>query len=83
MSSGHPSYAFVADWNDSPPRERHTRPDYRRRALGIWPGLDQGRLRRTNGDPWKIAKLVAGRTSLAPESILVLLMGVDEGREAI
>jgi hypothetical protein len=39
--------------------------------------LDRARLRRTNGDPWKIARLVQTRTSLALEDILLLLMGPD------
>ena len=72
-----PSYAFVSDWNDGPPVAGPPRIDYRRRALGIWPGLDRARLRRTKGDPWKIASLVATRTSLDQEDILVLLMGLD------
>ena len=71
------SYAFVSDWNDTPPRSAPAHIDYRRRALGIWPGLDRARLRRTMGDPWRIANLVATRTSLAHEDILVLLMGLE------
>ena len=78
MPSLHPSYAFVADWNDSPPLPAPTRGDFQRRALSIWPGLDRGRLRRAHGDPWKIATLVAARTSLTLESILVLLMASDD-----
>jgi hypothetical protein len=72
------SYAFVSDWNDTPPSAGPAHVDYRRRALGIWPGLDRTRLRRTKGDPWRIANLVATRTSLAHEDILVLLMGLHD-----
>ena len=80
MASLHPSYAFVADWNDSPPATPPTRRDYQRRALAIWPGLDRNRLRRTNGDPWKIATVVAARSTMSLEAILVLLMGSPDGR---
>jgi len=78
MPSLHPSYAFVADWNDSPPLPSPTRRDFQRRALSIWPGLDRARLRRAHGDPWKIATVVAARTSLTLESILVLLMAPED-----
>ena len=47
----------------------------------MWPGLDRRRLRRTEGDPWKIARLVASRTSLSLEAIFFLLMGPEiDGR---
>ena len=81
MSPANPSYAFISDWNDTPPAVALARREYRRRALGIWPGLDRARLRRTNGDPWKIARLVQTRTSLAVEDILLLLMGPDRAAE--
>lgn len=44
------------------------------RALVLWPRLDRGRLRRTHGDPLKVARLVARRTVLTEESILSLLL---------
>ncbi len=78
MPSLHPSYAFVADWNDSPPLPAPTRRDFQRRALSIWPGLDRERLRHAQGDPWKIARVVSARTSLTLESILVLLMASED-----
>ncbi len=77
MSSSTLRYAFIADWNDLPPVVSPDGAMYQRRALSIWPGLDRKRLRRTHGDPWKIAGLVAGRTSLTVEAILVLLMGPE------
>jgi hypothetical protein len=47
----------------------------------MWPGLDRRRLRRTEGDPWKIARLVASRTSLSLEAIFFLLVGPEmDGR---
>lgn len=77
-------YPFVSDWVDRPPtavpESSATTPDYQRRALLIWPGLDRSRLRRAHGDPWRIARLVAGRTTLPVETILTLLMGVREAR---
>ena len=43
------------------------------RALVLWPGLDRSRLTRTQGDPHKVARLIARRTVLSEESILSLL----------
>lgn len=76
MSVTSQQYQFVSEWADGPPSPVMTPAGYQRRALLIWPGLDRQRLRRTHGDPWKIARLVAPRTSLSTESILTLLMGV-------
>jgi hypothetical protein len=45
------------------------------RAMVLWPRLDRGRLRRTQGDPLKVARLIARRTVLTEESILSLLLG--------
>jgi hypothetical protein len=45
------------------------------RALLLWPGLDRGRLVRTNGDLRKVARLVGRRTIHSEESILQLLQG--------
>jgi hypothetical protein len=55
--------------------------DYRARALTIWPGLDRDKLRRTQGDPVRIARLVEHRTRLPVEAIVSLLTGrpVDKG----
>ena len=77
MSSSMSTSAFIADWNDSPPVARPDRGIYQRRALFMWPGLDRRRLRHTQGDPWRIARLVASRTSLSLEAIVFLLMGPE------
>jgi hypothetical protein len=53
------------------------RADYRARALAIWPGLDRQKLRRTQGDPNRIARLVERRTRLPVEAIVGLLTGRD------
>ena len=45
----------------------------RRRALLLWPRLDPSRLARTRGDPWRIARLVAGRTPRSLEEIVAIL----------
>lgn len=45
------------------------------RALAIWPRIDPNRLRRTKGDPRRIARLVEKRTSLSYEDILIVLGG--------
>jgi hypothetical protein len=47
--------------------------EYVTRALLLWPGLDRGRLAGTRGDPVRIARLVARRTALPPETILRML----------
>lgn len=52
------------------------RPTYEARALAIWPRLDAGRLRRTKGDPHRIARLVQARTMLSFDEILGIL-GVE------
>ncbi len=76
MSTPSQQHRFVTEWADGPPAPAITASVYQRRALLIWPGLDRARLRRTHGDPWKIARLVSHRSSLPTESILTLLMGV-------
>jgi hypothetical protein len=48
------------------------------RALALWPGLDRARLRRTGGDPVRVARLVGHRTTLPIEAILGLLTGAAE-----
>ena len=55
--------------------------DYRARALAIWPGIDAQKLRRTNGDPLRIARLVERRTRLPIESIVSLLTGERADRD--
>lgn len=45
----------------------------RRRALLLWPRLDAARLARTRGDPWRIARLVAGRTPWPLEDIVAMV----------
>lgn len=47
--------------------------DCRRRALLLWPRLDASRLARTRGDPWRIARLVAGRTPWPLEDIVAMI----------
>ena len=49
--------------------------DFKARALAIWPGLDRQKLRRTHGDPVRIARLVEHRTRLSIEAIVSLLTG--------
>ncbi len=82
MSASSQQHWFVSEWVDGPPAPATTASVYQRRALLIWPGLDRARLRRTQGDPWKIARLVARRSSLPAESILTLLMGVGVAADA-
>ena len=48
-------------------------PDYRARALVLWPRLDPDRLRRTRGDVMRIARLVERRTSCSIEIIIGML----------
>ncbi len=81
MSTSIQELQFITEWADGPPATLTAEPEYQRRALFIWPGLDRARLRRTHGDPWKIARLVAHRSSLSIESILTLLMGVGVAPE--
>jgi len=60
----------------NPPQDASTdasRPDLRRRALAIWPGLDRDKLRRTRGELQRIARLVEKRTALSFETILRML----------
>jgi hypothetical protein len=49
-------------------------PDYRARALALWPRLDAVKLRRTRGDVMRIARLVERRTSCSLETIVGMLM---------
>ena len=44
-----------------------------RRALALWPGLSRRALTRCGHDPRRIAALVSRRTTLSPESIILLL----------
>ena len=50
---------------------------YIRRAQLLWPGLDSTQLRRTGGDPRRIARVVARRTTLPPEAIAEMLRRAD------
>lgn len=43
------------------------------RALTIWPRIDRVRLRRTHGDPERIARLIERRTAHSREEILAML----------
>jgi hypothetical protein len=67
--------SFVTDWSDAPQPAVRTAPDYRRRALAIWPGLDRARLRRAQNDPLRVARVAAHGTSLPIETIVMLLIG--------
>lgn len=51
---------------------------YRGRALLLWPRLDRARLARTQGDPQRIARLVAHRSSLPLEVILAMLTATND-----
>lgn len=50
---------------------------YARRAAALWPRLDREKLRRTRGDPTRIARLVSRRTTLSVETIVLMLVMVD------
>jgi hypothetical protein len=50
---------------------------YSRRALALWPRLDREKLRRTRGDPRRIARLVSRRTTLSMETIVLILIAAD------
>jgi len=43
------------------------------RALSLWPRLDPRALRRSNGDPERIARLVARRSGLDRDTIVAML----------
>lgn len=65
--------------SDVDPSARSRRHDSRvealyERANDLWPRLDRSRLTRTHGDPRKIARLIARRTVLTEEAILLLLL---------
>ncbi len=50
-----------------------------RRALALWPRLDRRALLRCGGDPARLTKLVARRTSLPPAIIRAILdPGISE-----
>jgi hypothetical protein len=66
--------AFELD--DPPSREIGRR--IRRRALLLWPRLDSARLARTAGDPQRIARLVARRSSLPSDVIVAMLTAADD-----
>ena len=44
------------------------------RARVLWPGLDARALSRCNGDPHRVARLVARRTVLTEDAIISLLL---------
>jgi hypothetical protein len=50
---------------------------YARRAQVLWPRLDPAKLRRTLGEPERIARLVARRTALPAEAIVRVLLADD------
>jgi hypothetical protein len=47
--------------------------DCRARALALWPGIDPLKLRRTHGEPERVATLIERRTTLPRETIVALL----------
>jgi hypothetical protein len=49
--------------------------DCRPRALALWPGIDRARLRRTRGEPRRVARLIEQRTRLPFEVIVAMLTG--------
>lgn len=53
--------------------ERHAADAHTVRALALWPRLDPAGLSRAKGDPRRIARLVARRTLLPMEAIVLLL----------
>jgi hypothetical protein len=63
--------------DDSGTMRSAARPDYRARALALWPRLDAEKLRRTRGEAARIARLVERRTALPFEVILGMLTKVD------
>jgi len=54
-------------------RPEPSAPDYRARALALWPRLDPLKLRRTRGDVMRIARLVERRTACSLETIVGML----------
>jgi hypothetical protein len=48
------------------------------RALALWPRLDRRALSRCDGDPQRIARLVARRTTLDQRTVWAILIGVTE-----
>lgn len=50
-------------------------PPTTRRALALWPRLDRRALTRCHGDAARIARFVARRTSLSPDTIAGMLQG--------
>jgi hypothetical protein len=53
------------------------REDTTQRALFTWPRLDERKLAKCDNDPAKIARLVANRTRLPPETVIEILLRVD------
>jgi hypothetical protein len=49
----------------------------RRRALLVWPRLDQSALRRCGSDPARVAALVGRRSNLPEEAIMGILLMPD------
>lgn len=45
------------------------------RARALWPGLHPRKLAGTRGDPRRIVRLVARRSTEAPEVLLAMLLG--------
>jgi len=58
-------------------RSTAAEPDYRARALALWPRLDPVKLRRTKGEVMRIARLVERRTACSIETIVGMLTRDD------
>lgn len=52
------------------------------RARSLWPRLDARALRRSNGDPERIARLVGRRSGLDGETIVAMLRRGQNRRDA-
>jgi hypothetical protein len=68
----------AADALHATPRDSRLRDRASQRALAIWPRLDRRALSRCGGDPRRIARLVARRTALPQEVIVLILLDVPE-----
>lgn len=60
-------------WRSSPSPALSPETLLTRRAQALWPRLDRRALRRCAGDPIRLTKLVARRTSLPPAIIRAIL----------
>ena len=54
-----------------------------RRALALWPRLDQAALRRCQHDVKRIAALISRRTTMSPEAIVKVLLMPSIGEQEV